>query len=93
MYEEIRPNAREATNKAYEKLFEVEKRTDDLIEAQMIIEREKLILNTVIADYKELAEDFLKAADPELRDHIFRCKAVGRDLRFRKQSGRDHLYG
>ena len=64
VYEEIRPNAREATNKAYEKLFEVEKRTDDLIEAQMIIEREKLILNTVIADYKELAEDFLKAADP-----------------------------
>ena len=64
VYEEIRPNAREATNRAYEKLFEVEKRTDDLIEAQMIIEREKLILNTVIADYKELAEDFLKAADP-----------------------------
>ena len=55
VYEEIRPNAREATNKAYEKLFEVEKRTDDLIEAQMIIERDKLILNTVIADYKELA--------------------------------------
>lgn len=64
VYEEIRPNAREATNRAYEKLFEVEQRTDDLIEAQMIIEKEKLILNTVIADYKELAEDFLKAADP-----------------------------
>lgn len=64
VYEEIRPNAREATNRAYEKLFEVEERTDDLIEAQTIIEREKLILNTVIADYKELAEDFLKAADP-----------------------------
>ncbi len=64
VYEEIRPNAREATNQAYEKLFEVEERTDDLIEAQMIIEREKLILNTVIADYRELAEDFLRAADP-----------------------------
>lgn len=64
VYEEIRPNAREATNKAYEKLFDVENRTDDLFEAQMIIEREKLILNTVVADYKELAEDFLKATDP-----------------------------
>ena len=64
VYEEIRPNARKATKRAYEKLFEVEKRTDDLFEAQMIIEKEKLVLNTVIADYKELAEDFLKAADP-----------------------------
>ena len=64
VYEEVRPNARKATNDAYEKLFEVENRTSDLFEAQMIIEKEKLILNTVIADYKELAEDFLQAADP-----------------------------
>lgn len=64
VYEEVRPNARKATNEAYEKLFAIENRTSDLIEAQMIIEKEKLILNTVIADYKELAEDFLQAADP-----------------------------
>lgn len=64
VYEEIKPNARTATNTAYEKLFAVEQRTQDLFEAQMIIEREKLILNTIIADYKEIAEDFLKAADP-----------------------------
>ena len=55
VYEEVRPNARKATNDAYEKLFEVENRTSDLFETQMIIEKEKLILNTVIADYKELA--------------------------------------
>lgn len=77
VYEEIRPNAREATNKAYEKLFDVENRTDDLLEAQMIIEKEKLILNTVIADYKELAEDFLKAADPnyEITSSVVRISA------------------
>ena len=77
VYEEIRPNAREATSQAYEKLFEVEERTDDLIEAQIIIEREKLILNTVIADHRELAEDFLKAADPnyEITSSVIKLSA------------------
>ena len=85
------PEKRQA--EAYEKLFEVEKRTDDLIEAQMIIEREKLILNTVIADYKELAEDFLKAADPNYEITSSVVKLSAGSLRFSKQSGRDHLYG
>lgn len=78
VYEEIRPNAREETIRAYEALFEVENRTDDLFEAQMIIEREKLILNTVIADYKELADDFLKAADPnyEITSSVVKLSAV-----------------
>ena len=60
----VKPNKRELTDKAYQKLFDVENRTDDIMEAQLIIEREKLILNTVTADYKDIAEDFLEAADP-----------------------------
>lgn len=55
---------RELTKKAYMELFDVENRTDNLMEAQLIIERENLILNTVTADYKNLVEDFLEAADP-----------------------------
>ena len=60
----VKPNKRELTDRAYQKLFDVENRTDDLLEAQMIIEREHLILNTVTADYKEIVEDFMEAADP-----------------------------
>lgn len=60
----VKPNKRELTDKAYQKLFDVENRTDDIMEAQIIIEREQLILNTVTADYKDIAEDFLEAADP-----------------------------
>jgi hypothetical protein len=60
----VRPNNRPLTDKAYQELFNVENRTDDLIEAQIIIEKEGLILNTVTADYKTLTEDFLAAADP-----------------------------
>ena len=60
----VKPNKRELTDRAYQKLFDMENRTDDLLEAQMIIEREHLILNTVTADYKDIAEDFMEAADP-----------------------------
>lgn len=60
----VRPNKRELTDKAYQELFNVENRTDDLMEAQLIIEREHLIVNTVTAEYKYIAQDFLEAADP-----------------------------
>ena len=60
----IKPNKRELTDKAYQELFNVENRTDDLMEAQIIIEKEHLIVNTVTAEYKYMAEDFLEAADP-----------------------------
>ena len=59
----IKPNKRELTDKAYQELFNVENRTDDLMEAQIIIEKEHLIVNTVTAEYKYMAEDFLEAAD------------------------------
>lgn len=64
IYDQIRGYGREETNRAYEKLLDVENRTDDLVEAQYIIEKEHLVLNTVIADYKAVADEFLEAADP-----------------------------
>lgn len=60
----VRPNNREAADKAYRELFDVENRTDDLIEAQIIIEKEKLLLNTMTADYKGIVDEFMEAADP-----------------------------
>ena len=33
----VKPNKRELTDKAYQKLFDVENRTDDIMEAQLII--------------------------------------------------------
>ena len=60
----VKPNRRELTDRAYQELFNVENRTDDLMEAQIIIEKEHLIVNTVTAEYKYMAEEFLEAADP-----------------------------
>lgn len=60
----VRPNNSELTDKAYQELFAVENRTDDVIEAQIIIEKEGLLLNTITADYKALAQDFLESTDP-----------------------------
>ncbi len=60
----VKPNKRELTDKAYQELFDVENRTDDLMEAQIIIEKEHLVVNTVTAEYKYIAQDFLEAADP-----------------------------
>ncbi len=60
----VRPNKRPLTDAAYQALFDVENRTDDVIEAQIIIEKEGLLLNTVTADFKAVAEDFMSAVDP-----------------------------
>ena len=64
VYESVRPQNNEAVNKAYEALFEVENRTGDLIEAQIIIEKEHLILDTVTAGYRDVIKEFMDAADP-----------------------------
>ncbi|MGN0658633.1 MAG: hypothetical protein ACI4LA_03405 [Emergencia sp.] len=64
IYDQIKGYGREATNEAYEKLLDVENRTDDVVEAQIIMEKEHLVLNTVIADYKAISDEFMEAADP-----------------------------
>lgn len=64
VYDQIKGYGREATNEAYEKLLDVENRTDDVVEAQIIMEKEHLVLNTVIADYTAISNEFMEAADP-----------------------------
>ncbi len=64
IYDDIKQYNRIPTNRAYEKLLEVEQRTDDLIEAQIIMEQEKLVLNTLIADYKAICDELMQAIDP-----------------------------
>ena len=64
VYESIRNYDRPGTAKAYQTLFDVEKRTDDLIEAQTIIEREHLLVKLVTANYTDLVEEFSEAIDP-----------------------------
>lgn len=63
-YDQIKGYGREETNRAYERLLDVENRTDDIVEAQLIMEREHLVLDTVIADNRAIAREFLEAADP-----------------------------
>lgn len=60
----VKPYNRPLTEEAYQRLFDVENRTDDLLEAQMIIEKEGLLIDTVTADYKNLVKDFMDAVDP-----------------------------
>lgn len=60
----VKPYNRPLTAAAYQRLFDVENRTDDLLEAQIIIEKEGLIVDTVTADYKNLVKDFMEAVDP-----------------------------
>ena len=60
----VKPYNRPLTEAAYQRLFDVENRTDDLLEAQMIIEKEGLLIDTVTADYKNLVKDFMEAVDP-----------------------------
>ncbi|MEG0292060.1 MAG: hypothetical protein RR495_05355 [Anaerovoracaceae bacterium] len=64
VYDQVKNECREETDIAYQKLFDVQNRTDDLIDAQIIIENENLIVNTVTSDYKAIAREFLEAVDP-----------------------------
>ena len=60
----VKPYNRPLTDAAYQRLFDVENRTDDLLEAQIIIEKEGLLIDTVTADYKNFVMDFMEAVDP-----------------------------
>ena len=64
VYESMREHAKGATAQAYRNLFDVEKRTDDLIEAQMIIEREHLLVKLVTAGSIDALKEFEEKTDP-----------------------------
>ncbi len=66
----------ELTDRAYQELFNVENRTDDVIEAQLIIEKEGLLLNTITADYKSRFHELMEAADPNYEVTFAATKAT-----------------
>ena len=64
-YEEIRKAGyRKRTEKAYENIFAVADRTDDLLEAQIILEKERLLWKIVYEDWLDIFEPILEAIDP-----------------------------
>ncbi|MCQ2554660.1 MAG: hypothetical protein MJ171_03295 [Clostridia bacterium] len=71
-YDEVRKAGdRPEGEKAYLRLFDVANRTDDLIEAQIIMEKERLLWNITSADAVNILENTLKKLDP-----LFRATSV-----------------
>jgi len=64
-YEEVKKAGyRKNGELAYEKLFNVAERTDDIIEGQIIIENERLLWNIVKEDSLDIFKPILEAMDP-----------------------------
>lgn len=64
-YDEVKKAGyRKRAEAAYEKLFEVAERTEDMLDAQIIIEEERLLWKIVSEDSLDLFEPVLEALDP-----------------------------
>jgi hypothetical protein len=64
-YDEIKKAGyRKRAEKAYEAIFEVANRTTDMVEAQLIFEKERLLWNIVKEDALDIFEPVLAAMDP-----------------------------
>jgi len=65
IYEQsVRSKNRPHTERAYQALLHVEERTDDLTEAQLIMERERMVLKTMTAEYQDELDTIFDAVDP-----------------------------
>ena len=64
-YDEIcKAGYRKRAEKAYENIFAVADRTDNMLEAQMILEQERLLWKIITEDFLDIMEPILEAADP-----------------------------
>lgn len=63
-YDELCKRGSIAGKAAYEEVFNVANRTDDMLEAQIILEKERLLWKIVSADAIEIFENKLKEMDP-----------------------------
>ena len=64
-YDEIKKvGYRKRAEKAYEEIFNVANRTNDIAEAQIILEKERLLWNIVTTDSLDIYETILQAMDP-----------------------------
>ncbi len=67
-YDEVKKSGyRTRGEAAYERIFDVANRTDDLLEAQIIFERERLLWEIVPQDALDIFETIREAADPLYR--------------------------
>ena len=60
----IKAKYRKRGKAAYEKIFEVADKTDDMLEAQMIFEKERLLWKIIPEDALDIFETTLEAMDP-----------------------------
>jgi len=64
-YDEVRKAGyRKRAEKAYENIFAVADRTNDMIEAQTILEQERLLWKIVSEDWNDIYEPIIEASDP-----------------------------
>ena len=71
-YDEVKKSGyRKRGEAAYEKIFAVADRTDDMLEAQTILEEERLLWNIVTDDSIDIFEANLQAMDPLQRSFTF----------------------
>jgi len=55
---------RKRAEKAYENIFDVQNRTDDLLEMNIILEKEKMLWKIVSEDFLDIYQPILDATDP-----------------------------
>ena len=70
---------RKRAEKAYEEIFNVANRTDEMVEAQLIFEKERLLWNIVATDALDIYETLLEAMDP-LSRHLTQPLAMLVDI-------------
>lgn len=67
VYDSMKPTGKKKALEAYQKILDVENRTNDFIEAQYIMEKEDLNFKALLASYRDDIDDFARATDPNFR--------------------------
>ncbi len=65
---------RKRAEAAYEKIFAVPSQTENMLEAQMILERERLLYKIVSEDILDITEPIIEAMDPLQENMTFACQ-------------------
>ncbi len=65
---------RKRAEAAYEKIFDVASQTDNMLEAQIILEKERLFYKIVSEDILDITEPIIEAMDPIQKNLTFACE-------------------
>ncbi len=91
-YDEVKKaEYRKRAEAAYEKVFDVANQTDSMLEAQIIIEKERLLWKIVSEDYMDIMEPIHEAADP-LFDIVYKNTGLYVEKYSNAQSEEELLY-